>query len=451
LNIVVLAAGLGKRMASPRPKLLHPLGGRPLLEHVIMAAKATDPGRLIIVVGHGSELLKAAFPDIGLTWVEQKEQLGTGDAVRHALTSLGDDPVTLVVNGDVPLIQPSTLKRLAEASGGTRLALLTVVLADPSGYGRVVRNTNGAIEKIVEHKDADAKTRALTEINTGIMAIPSALLPGWIKRLTNVNAQSEFYLTDIFALAHADGVEVISISPESIDETLGVNTQLQLVEVERRFQRRQAEVLLAQGVMLADANRIEQRGSLACGQEVAIDINCIFEGDVRLGNRVHIGAHCFLRDLTVDDDAIIEPYSFLDGAHVGAGARVGPYARLRPGTRIGPAAHIGNFVEVKNSDIGANSKANHLSYVGDATVGERVNLGAGTITCNYDGANKHRTVIGDDVQIGSDVQLVAPLTVGSGATVGAGTTVWKDVEPDTLVTNPKSQNADRTWRRPKKN
>jgi bifunctional UDP-N-acetylglucosamine pyrophosphorylase/glucosamine-1-phosphate N-acetyltransferase len=450
LNIVVLAAGLGKRMASPLPKLLHPLGGMPLIAHVLATAKAARPSRLVVIVGHGAERLRASCASADVIWVEQAEQLGTGDAVRHSLPMLSDDPVTVIMNGDVPLIRPSTLKRLVEASGGEKLALLTVSLDDPSGYGRVVRNANGAIQRIVEQKDADANTLALHEINTGLMAIPTRHLAGWIRRLTNANAQSEYYLTDIFGFARQDGIELVSITAQSVDEALGVNTQLQLVEIERRYQRSRAEELLAMGVMLADANRIEQRGSLACGEEVVIDLNCIFEGDSRIGNRVRIGAHCILRNVTIEDDVVIEPYSYLDGAHVASHARVGPYARLRPGTQIGPGAHIGNFVEVKNSDIGAGSKANHLSYIGDSTVGQRVNLGAGTITCNYDGANKHRTVIGDDVQIGSDVQLVAPVTVGNGATVGAGTTVWKDVEPESLAVNPKKQTADKTWRRPKK-
>lgn len=450
MNIVVLAAGLGKRMASPRPKLLHPLGGKPLLEHVIGAAKALEPDRLVIVAGHGADQLRLAIADATLLWVEQAQQLGTGDAVRCALPALGDDEVTLVMNGDVPLIRPATLAALVAASAGERLALLTVVLDDATGYGRIIRNEAGAIEKIVEHKDATGKELDVREINTGIMAIPTRRLADWIRRLDNHNAQSEYYLTDIFAFARADGVDVVSIAPDRIAETLGVNNQLQLVQLERLLQRTRAEALLEQGVMLADANRIDIRGTLACGEQVAIDVNCIFEGDSRLGDRVTIGAHCILRNVDIDEGAVIEPYSYLEGAKIGAHARIGPYARIRPGTTVGIEAHIGNFVEVKNSDIGAQSKANHLSYVGDATVGARVNIGAGTITCNYDGANKHRTLIGDDVHIGSDVQLVAPVSIADGATVGAGTTVWKDVKADALVVNPKTQVADATWRRPRK-
>ena len=450
MNIVVLAAGFGKRMASPLPKLLHPLGGRPMLAHVLDTAGSLSPERLVVVIGHGGDEIQATFSGLDLHWVEQTSLLGTGHAVMHALPALVDAPVTLVMNGDVPLVLPSTMKRLAEAASHDTLALLTVELPDASGYGRIMRDAKGEIESIVEHKDASPEQRLVREINTGIMAIPTRRLKGWIERLDNSNAQGEYYLTDIFAMARADGVSIVAVQPDSIDEIRGVNSQAQRVELERIFQRREAHRLLDAGVMLADAERIEQRGQLSCGVQVSIDINCIFEGKVALGNRVRIGAHCVLKDVDVGSDTVIEPFSHIDGASIGHGARIGPYARLRPGSELAAEVHIGNFVEVKNSSLGIASKANHLSYLGDATIGSAVNIGAGTITCNYDGANKHRTVIEDNVHIGSDVQLVAPVTVKAGATVGAGTTVWKDVEADHLALNPKSQTSSADWQRPRK-
>jgi bifunctional UDP-N-acetylglucosamine pyrophosphorylase/glucosamine-1-phosphate N-acetyltransferase len=450
LNIVVLAAGFGKRMASPLPKLLHPLGGRPMLAHVLDTARSLAPERLVVVIGHGGEEIQATFSGLDLHWVEQTSLLGTGHAVMNALPALTDAAVTLVMNGDVPLVLPSTMRRLADAASHDTLALLTVELPDASGYGRVMRDASGEIVAIVEHKDATPAQRLVREINTGIMAIPTRRLKAWLERLDNRNAQGEYYLTDIFAMAREEGVAIVAVKPDSIDETRGINSQAQRVELERIFQRREAHRLLDAGVMLADVERIEQRGQLSCGVQVSIDINCIFEGKVALGNRVRIGAHCVLKDVDVGSDTVIEPYSHIDGASIDHGARIGPFARIRPGSELAAEVHIGNFVEVKNSSLGMASKVNHLSYLGDASIGAAVNIGAGTITCNYDGANKHRTVIEDNVHIGSDVQLVAPVTVKAGATVGAGTTVWKDVEADHLAINPKNQSGIASWSRPKK-
>ena len=450
LDIVILAAGQGKRMHSSLPKVLHPIAGKALVRHVIDTARALDPGRLCIVYGHGGDAVRAALDsDSGLHWALQEPQLGTGHAVQQALPHLAGDGLTLILYGDVPLTRVGTLQRLL-AAAGDGLAVLTVELADPTGYGRIVRDAAGRVARIVEQKDATAEEKAIREINTGIMAIPTARLAGWLAGLSNDNAQGEYYLTDVIAAAVAEGVPVSTAQPEGEWEVLGVNSKVQLAELERVLQRRIAQDLLEAGVRLADPARLDVRGELACGRDVAIDVNCVFEGRVELADAVAIGPNCVLKNVRVGAGARIAAFSHLEDAVVGPDCIVGPYARLRPGTELGPEVHIGNFVEVKNSSIAAQSKANHLAYVGDAKVGERVNIGAGTITCNYDGANKHLTVIEDDVFIGSDTQLVAPVTVGRGATLGAGTTLTKDAPPETLTVSRAKQVSLTGWQRPVK-
>lgn len=449
VNVVILAAGQGKRMQSPLPKVLHPLAGRPMITHVLETARALEPQRICIVYGHGGDALPKALRESGLVFVRQEPQLGTGHALAQALPQLDAAGATLVLYGDVPLIEPGTLRRMID---GTRdeVVILTTELEEPDGYGRVVRDRQGRIRAIVEEKDATAAQRRLREINTGIMVLPTRRLKGWLARIGNRNAQREYYLTDIVALALKDRVPVATIPAHASWEALGVNSKLQLARAERAWQQRHAHGLLDQGVMLADPMRVDVRGELACGAEVSIDVNCVFEGRVRLGDGVVIGANCVLRDSEIGAGTRIEPFTLMEDAKVGERCRIGPYARLRPGNRLGEEVHIGNFVEVKASEIGARSKANHLAYIGDTTIGRDVNVGAGTITCNYDGANKHRTVIADDVHIGSDVQLVAPVTVARGATIGAGTTVWKDTPPGGLVINAKSQEHRPGWKRPVK-
>jgi bifunctional UDP-N-acetylglucosamine pyrophosphorylase / glucosamine-1-phosphate N-acetyltransferase len=449
LNVVILAAGQGKRMRSRLPKVLHPLAGRPLIAHVITAARALKPARICVVYGHGGEQVPQAMGADDLAFVKQQPQLGTGHALAQALPRLDGGGLTLVLYGDVPLIGEETLAAMI-ARGGDRLTLLTAEIDDPSGYGRIVRNRRGSITAIVEEKDASAEQRRIREINSGIMALPTDRLQGWMPRLSNRNAQGEYYLTDVVPLALADRVAVANVKARDEWEILGVNSKQQLAQLERAYQHAQAAGLMDAGVTLADPARIDVRGSLACGADVRIDVNCVFEGEVKLADHVEIGAHCVIRNAEIGAGSRIEPFTHIDSARIGAHCRVGPYARLRPGARLDEDVHIGNFVEVKEAQIGARSKANHLAYVGDATVGRDVNIGAGTITCNYDGANKHRTVIEDDVQIGSDVQLVAPVTVGKGATIGAGTTVWKAAPPDELTVNEKAQVTKPGWKRPLK-
>ncbi|RZS84485.1 bifunctional UDP-N-acetylglucosamine diphosphorylase/glucosamine-1-phosphate N-acetyltransferase GlmU [Pigmentiphaga kullae] len=457
LNIVILAAGMGKRMKSDLPKVLHGLAGRPMLTHVLGAARALDPSRIVLVVGHGADTVKRHYEqDTDLGFVLQQPQLGTGHAVQQAVPELaGGDAagdVTLVLYGDVPLVNSDTLKRLldAQASQPGAVAVLTVELDDATGYGRIVRNGAGSIDRVVEHKDASPQELAIREVNTGILAAPTAALKRWLGSLKNDNAQGEYYLTDIIAMAVADGVPVLSAAPDHDWETLGVNSRVQQAELERIYQRAQAERQLEAGVTLADPARFDVRGSLTCGRDVFIDVGCVFEGSVELADGVSVGPNCVLRDVRVGAGTRVAAFSHLDGATVGADARIGPYARLRPGTRLGDQTHVGNFVEIKNSSFDAGSKANHLSYVGDATVGARVNIGAGTITCNYDGVNKSRTVIEDDVFIGSDTQLVAPVTVGRGATLGAGTTLTKDAPADRLTLTRAPQTTVDGWKRPVK-
>jgi bifunctional UDP-N-acetylglucosamine pyrophosphorylase/glucosamine-1-phosphate N-acetyltransferase len=449
LNVVILAAGKGKRMSSDRPKVLHTLAGRPLISYVMETARALKPERICVVYGHGGEQVPEAVGAPDITFVKQERQLGTGHALRQALPHVGKADRTLVLYGDVPLIRAETLRPLLDGEN-IRVAVLTAELDDPTGYGRIMRDKQGRVTAIVEEKDASASQRKNREVNTGIMALPTARLAQWLSKIKNRNAQGEYYLTDVVPVALADRAAVAAIKARDAQEVLGVNSRAQLAQLERIYQAQYANRLLDQGVTLADPARIDIRGKLACGSDVRIDINCMFEGDVGLGDRVEIGANCMLRNVRIGAGTRIEPYSLIDGAVIGADCRVGPYARIRPGTKLDDEVHIGNFVEVKASRIGRSSKANHLAYVGDATVGRDVNIGAGTITCNYDGANKHRTIIEDDVHIGSDVQLVAPVTVAKGVTIGAGTTVWKNTPPGGLVINQKTQQHRRGWKRPQK-
>jgi bifunctional UDP-N-acetylglucosamine pyrophosphorylase/glucosamine-1-phosphate N-acetyltransferase len=453
-NVVIMAAGKGTRMKSALPKVLHRLGGKSLLQHVLDAA--ADPGALpgpsctIVVTGHGADAVEAAVAPSGADCVRQETQLGTGHAVQQAAPALDDRfATTLILNGDVPLIRPATLRALADACAGERLALLTVELADPTGYGRIVRD-GAAVRGIVEHKDASDAERTIGEVYTGLMAAPTAALKRWLGALTNHNAQREYYLTDVVAMAVADRVPVVAAQAADETEVLGVNSPLQLAELERRLQRRRAEAQMEAGVRLADPSRFDQRGTLACGRDVEIDVGCVFDGEVTLGDDVRIGAHCVLRDCTIGSGVELMPFGHLDGARVGDGARIGPFARLRPGAELGADVHIGNLVEVKNATLADGAKANHLAYLGDATVGARVNYGAGSITANYDGANKHRTVIGADVHVGSNCVIVAPVTIGDGATIGGGSTITQDVPAGRLAVARGRQAVIENWQRPLK-
>ncbi|KMK99006.1 MULTISPECIES: bifunctional UDP-N-acetylglucosamine diphosphorylase/glucosamine-1-phosphate N-acetyltransferase GlmU [Burkholderia] len=450
MNIVILAAGTGKRMRSALPKVLHPLAGRPLLSHVIDTARTLQPSRLVVVVGHGAEQVQAAVAAPDVQFAVQAEQLGTGHAVRQALPLLDPAQPTLVLYGDVPLTRASTLQRLVDAAREGRYGILTVTLDDPTGYGRIVRDAAGFVTRIVEQKDASPDELRIAEINTGIIVTPTAQLSMWLGALKNENAQGEYYLTDVVELAIEAGFEVVTAQPDEEWETLGVNSKAQLAELERIHQRNIAETLLVDGVTLADPARVDVRGTLRCGRDVSIDVNCVFEGNVTLADNVTIGANCVIRNASVGAGTRIDAFTHIDGAELGAHTVIGPYARLRPGAQLADEAHVGNFVEVKNAVIGHGSKANHLTYIGDADIGARVNIGAGTITCNYDGANKFRTVIEDDVFVGSDTQLVAPVRVGRGVTIAAGTTIWKDVAEGLLALNEKTQTAKSGYVRPVK-
>ncbi|HJV88402.1 MAG TPA: bifunctional UDP-N-acetylglucosamine diphosphorylase/glucosamine-1-phosphate N-acetyltransferase GlmU [Noviherbaspirillum sp.] len=449
MNIVILAAGMGKRMQSALPKVLHPLAGKPLLSHVIDTARALSPTRLCVIYGHGGEAVPESLASPDIVFAKQEPQLGTGHAVMQAVPHLRDDVPTLILYGDVPLTTRNSLQQLLDSAGSNKLAVLTVELENPTGYGRIVRR-QGNIVGIVEQKDATETERAIREVNTGIMVAPTAQLKKWLTTLSNDNAQREYYLTDIVARAVADDVPVVSAQPAAVWETLGVNSKVQLAELERIHQRNIADALLEQGVTLADPARIDVRGALTCGRDVQIDINCVFEGDVTLEEGVSIGAHCVVRNARIARGAEIKPFCHIDGAVIGAESIIGPYARLRPGTELAEDVHVGNFVEVKNSQVAAHSKANHLAYLGDATIGSRVNIGAGTITCNYDGANKFRTVIEDDAFIGSDTQLVAPVRVGKGANLGAGTTLTRDAPDGKLTISRAKQMTIENWKRPVK-
>ena len=452
-----MAAGKGTRMKSTRPKVLHRLGGRALLAHVLDTAVQLSARRAVVIVGHQADEVQEAVlgmkVDVALAFARQEPQLGTGHAVQQALPLLTDDATTLILSGDVPLTQADTLQALLSLCQGRRLALLTLDLSDPTGYGRIVREGD-AVQAIVEHKDATEAQRQITEIYSGIMAVPTALLRTWLGRLDNRNAQQEYYLTDIVRFAVADGVPVVAHRISDAAQVAGVNSPLQLAELERTFQRRQADALMAQGVRLADPSRFDLRGQLQCEGDVEIDVGCVFEGQVALGEGVRIGAHCVIANARIAAGAVIQPFTHIDGegagVQVGAGAIVGPFARLRPGAQLGEQVHIGNFVEVKNSSLAAGAKANHLAYLGDATVGERVNYGAGSITANYDGANKHRTVIEADVHVGSNCVLVAPVTLGAGGTIGGGSTITKSTAPGALTVARGKQVSVANWQRPAK-
>ncbi len=434
-------------MHSALPKVLHAIGGKPMLGHVLARAAALRADRTIVVYGYGGESVLSAFQDTGVEFVLQEPQLGTGHALSQALPRLQAGGTTLVLYGDVPLTREATLEKLVSGPG---LRLLTATLPDPTGYGRIVRDKAGRITRIVEQKDATAREKSIREINTGILCAPTGMLQAWLPQLTNHNAQKEYYLTDIVALAIASKTAVSSTEPGDDWEILGVNSKDQLAYLERVHQLQNARTLMARGTTLADPWRFDVRGELDCGTDVFIDVNCIFEGKVRLGDQVRVGAGCVLRNANIGAGSEIAPFSHLDGVIVGKNCRVGPYARMRPGTQLADAVHVGNFVETKAAELGSGSKANHLSYLGDTTIGSGVNIGAGTITCNYDGANKHRTVIGDGAFIGSDTQFVAPVTVGPGATIGAGSTITRDAPADSLTLSRAKQVSIPGWKRPVK-
>ncbi|KQX90314.1 bifunctional UDP-N-acetylglucosamine diphosphorylase/glucosamine-1-phosphate N-acetyltransferase GlmU [Variovorax sp. Root473] len=460
VDVVIMAAGKGTRMKSKLPKVLHRLAGRALLAHVTDTAARIGARHVVVVTGHGAEQVEtaikaAAANAAALGFARQEPQLGTGHAVQQATPQLPDDGTVVILSGDVPLIAEDTLRTLIAASGGERLALLTIELDDPTGYGRIIRTSaGGEVTAIVEHKDATEAQRAVREINSGVMAVPARLLKGWLARLDNKNTQGEYYLTDIVKFAADDRVPVVAHVTTDALQVAGINSPVQLAALERAWQLRQANVLMEQGVRLADPARFDLRGTLSCGTDVDIDVNCVFEGTVSLGDGVRIGANCVIANVRIEAGAVIHPFTHIDGEKagvtVGAGALVGPFARLRPGAQLGAEVHIGNFVEVKNSTLAAGAKANHLAYLGDATVGERVNYGAGSITANYDGANKHRTVIEADVHVGSNSVLVAPVTIGAGGTIGGGSTVSKSTEPGALTVARGKQVSFANWSRPKK-
>jgi len=448
LNIIILAAGKGTRMHSDRPKVLHAIAGRPMLQHVLETAQQQEPQQVCVVYGHGGEMVPQAMVQFGANFVLQEPQLGTGHAVQQAMPHLTDGSKTLVLYGDVPLIQHSTLHQMRQAGDG--LVLLTVNLPNPTGYGRIVRDEQGDVRCIVEEKDATPEQREITEVNTGILLAPTSRLRDWLAGLKDDNAQREYYLTDIVAMAVAEGLPVHTVHPAHGWEVEGVNSKIQLAALERTWQDVVANRLLTQGVTLLDPARLDVRGSLSCGRDVEIDVGCIFEGHVTLGNGVRIGAYSLISNSSVADGTQILPYTHIDESDIGTSCHIGPYARLRPGTHLAEDVHIGNFVEIKNSQIASSSKANHLSYIGDSTVGSRVNIGAGTITCNYDGANKHRTVIEDDVFVGSDTQLVAPVTVRRGSTIGAGSTITRETPEGELTLSRSKQTTIPGWKRPQK-
>ena len=462
LDIVIMAAGKGTRMKSALPKVLHKLAGRSLLQHVLQTAASLHADGIVVITGHGAEQVETEVAAAHLQFVRQMPQLGTGHAMQQAAPQLHDAGTTLVLNGDVPLIEAATARALVEACGGQRLALLTVDMADPTGYGRIVRGDpagrsareGGRVHGITEHRDASPAERQIREVYTGVMAAPTARLKGWLAALQCNNSQGEYYLTDVVAMAVADGVDVVTEKAPSETEVLGVNSPVQLADLERRLQRRQAEALMEAGVRLADPLRFDLRGTLDCGADVEIDVNCEFEGRVELGDGVRIGANCVIRNAVIAARALIHPFTHIDGeslgVRIGAGSLIGPFARLRPGAVLAEDVHIGNFVEVKNSTLARGAKANHLAYLGDATVGERVNFGAGSITANYDGANKHRTVIGADVHVGSNCVLVAPITLGDGATIGGGSTIAKNAPAGQLTVARGRQISLAGWKRPVK-
>ncbi len=450
LNIIILAAGKGTRMYSSKPKVLHQIGGQPILAHVINSAKALKPNKIVVVYGYGGEVVREAFINENITWVNQAEQLGTGHAVMQALPYLDADAQSLIMLGDVPLADISTCQNLIRQSTD-QLAILSFNKADPTGYGRIVRSTSGNVSAIVEHKDASLEQRKIIEVNTGIMAMPNVYLSQWLPQLTNQNAQAEYYLTDIVALAVQQQINVVAELTHDEWSVTGINSKADLAAIERVYQARIANQLLAHGVTLKDPARLDVRGSLSCGKEVEIDVNCVFEGTVVLGDYVKISANCVIKNAQIKTGTQISAFTHIDDTEVGENNRIGPFARLRPGTVLQSDAHVGNFVELKNAQVDVGSKINHLSYVGDATVGKHVNIGAGTITCNYDGANKFRTIIEDGAFIGSDTQLVAPVVVGKNATIAAGSTITKDAPADALtLCRAREQKSLVGWKRPEK-
>ncbi|XXQ68283.1 bifunctional UDP-N-acetylglucosamine diphosphorylase/glucosamine-1-phosphate N-acetyltransferase GlmU [Neisseriaceae bacterium B1] len=449
LHIIILAAGKGTRMYSKMPKVLHPIGGKSMLEHVIDTAAALQPESINVVIGHGKDLVLQTLSHKNVNWVEQTEQLGTGHAVKSALPHIPENGRTLVLYGDVPLIDVNTLTQLLDAAGD-EVGLLTDILDNPTGYGRIIRNNSGSVIGIVEEKDANAEQKAIREINTGIFILPNNKLADWLNALNANNAQGEYYLTDVIGLANADNIAVNPLAVRASYLAAGVNNKMQLAELERIFQTNLAQQLLTQGVTLRDPARVDIRGSLKCGQDVIIDVNCVFSGSVELADDVQIGANCMISNAKIGAGTIIAPFSHLEDCTIGANAQIGPFARLRPNAVLADEVHIGNFVEVKNTTIGKGSKANHLTYLGDATIGTKTNIGAGTITCNYDGVNKYKTVIGDEVRIGSDTMLVAPITVGNKATTAAGSVITRDCEPNKLVVARAKQVTIENWVRPEK-
>ncbi len=450
-TVIILAAGQGKRMRSDLPKVMHPLAGRPLLQHVLTAANSLVPREIRVVHGHGGGQIQAAFARQPISWFHQAVQKGTGHAVQQALPKIPPGDVAVILYGDVPLVQPATLKKLVARAAKGQVAVLTAEMADPKGYGRILRGGRGAVVAIVEEQDATPKQREIREINTGLLACPAAKLAKWIARLQPNNAQKEYYLTDVIALAVRDKVPVAAVRAESEDEVLGINDKTQLAAAEKILRRRLAGELLAAGVTLADPERIDIRGELVCGRDVVIEPDVIFEGVVHIGDRAHIGAFTLIRNTLVGADTVVHPHCLLEDGIIGPRCEIGPYARMRPGVEMAEGAKLGNFVEVKKSIIGRGSKVNHLSYIGDTTIGEKVNVGAGTITCNYDGANKHRTVIGDGAFIGSGVELVAPVEIGAGATIGAGSTITKAAPTGELTIERGKQLTIPGWKRPVKN
>ncbi|HEU0223953.1 MAG TPA: bifunctional UDP-N-acetylglucosamine diphosphorylase/glucosamine-1-phosphate N-acetyltransferase GlmU [Steroidobacteraceae bacterium] len=450
LSVVILAAGQGKRMASDLPKVLQPLAGRPLLAHVVEAARRLDPEAIHIVYGHGGERVRAALPAADLRWVLQAEQKGTGHAVAQAMPAIPDDHTVLVLYGDVPLIKTATLASLAGRAGPQTLALLSARLPDPTGYGRVIRDNAGRVVRIVEERDANHKEKAVPEVNTGLLAATAGRLRGWLSALRPDNAQAEYYLTDCIGAAVRDGIAVEAVVAESAGEVLGVNDKVQLAEVEALHRRERATDLMTRGVTIVDPARVDIRGEVSCGRDVVLEVNVILEGKVKLGDRVKVGPGCVLRDCDIGADTEVRAHSILECAVAGQHCIIGPFARLRPGTRLADEVHVGNFVEVKNSEVGEGSKANHLSYVGDTTIGRKVNVGAGTVTCNYDGVHKHRTEIGDGAFIGSGTMLVAPVSVGADATIGAGSTITKPAPGGKLTVERSRQQTIENWKRPEK-
>ncbi len=451
LSVVILAAGRGTRMRSTLPKVLHKIGGQSLLEHVVDQAIKLGAEDIHVVYGHGGDTVLSNLASLPVKWVCQAQQLGTGHAVDQAMAEIPDENNVLVLYGDVPLTSEDTLTKLINTPSGNAIGVLTVNLDDPDGYGRIVRSESGDVVRIVEHRDADGAEKAITEVNTGILVAPKAMLNHWLKGLTNSNSQGEYYLTDVIELAVSDGVAVRTASPSAAYEVLGVNDKSQLAYLERIYQKMYAQKLMIEGVTLADPDRIDVRGKLSCGLDVVIDVNSVFEGEVVLGSNSKIGPNCVIINSSIGANVEVLSNTVIDNAYIGDHCRVGPFARIRPATELAGNNHVGNFVEIKKSKIGLGSKINHLSYVGDAIVGKNVNIGAGTITCNYDGANKHLTEIGDDVFVGSDTQLVAPVKIGDGATIGAGSTITKNVVSQTLTLSRSKQMAVKGWKRPQKN